>query len=68
MLCGESVVGCVGIFSKGRSFFGTLRARRQEYVRIAIRHLCEGRVEPRHEISGEGQITGTEPFPLDQIE
>lgn len=40
--------------------------RRNEYVRTAIKHLCEGRVELRREISDERKVTGTDPFPLDQ--
>ena len=58
MLCGESVVRCVVIFWKGKNISGILKVKRKEYARIAIRHLCEGRVEPRHEISGEGANNG----------
>jgi len=55
-------VRCVAIFSNGKSFSGTLMVRRKEYVRTAIKHSCEGRVEQRREISDERKIIGTDSF------
>src|ERR1041385_1380298 len=46
MRCVESVARCAAIFLKERSISGISRVKRKEYARIAIEHLCEGRVEP----------------------
>lgn len=45
MPCVGSVARCVVIFLKEKSISGTLRVKRKEYARIAIKRLCEGRVE-----------------------